>query len=107
VLVAGLLIGGKAFAFESECYTFPNVFIFSCETPLHVRPNPNTHTISMKIYTLFTSYQMRDAGNGIICREGSTGAGTHSENVWGLYNDQQGYTLVCTSSLFAHCGLNN
>jgi hypothetical protein len=105
VVAAGLLSGGQAFAFGDECFTFGPAGVLNCNT-LAVRPNTSTHTLNMKVHSIYTTYQLVDNGNQIICREGRTGFGSHLETVGGLYNNQQGYILYC-SSWTGDCELNN
>lgn len=105
VVVAALLNGSKAFAFADECFTFGYIGITQCQT-VAVVPNGSTHTLTMKIHSAWTTYQLRDNGNNVIIRTGRTGGGWHYETIGGLFNSAQGYILYCTS-LTGDCELNN
>jgi len=106
VASAGLLVGGRAFAFSSTCYVNFPFSPFHCDTQ-PVFPNPWTHTINMYINYPFTTYTMRDLGNNHVIRQGVTGGGWHDETIGGLYNDEQGYGLACDAKTYSTCELNN
>jgi hypothetical protein len=105
VVAAGILSGGKAFAFGDECFTYGYIGILQCTTA-QIPANPSTHTITMKIHSAWTTYQLTDKGNGNIIRSGRTGGGWHYETIGGLYNTAQGYQLYC-NSFTGDCELNN
>ena len=105
VAAAGLLSGGKAFALGDECLTFGYIGILQCNT-IAIPANTSTHTVTMKIHSSFTTYQLRDNGNQFIIRSGRTGGGWHFETIGGLYNTAQGYILYC-NSFTGDCELNN
>jgi hypothetical protein len=102
---AGLLSGGTAFAFGDECFTYGVIGILQCNT-IAIRPNTSTHTVTMKIHSIKTTYQLRDNGNQDVIREGKTGFGWHFETIGGLYNANQGYILYC-NAVTGDCELNN
>jgi len=105
VAVAGLLSGGKAFALGDECFTLVTIGITECQT-IAIPPNPSSHTVTMKIHSGNTTYQLRDNGNQVIIRSGRTGFGWHFETIGGLFNAAQGYILYC-NSFTGDCELNN
>lgn len=105
VATLGLLGTGKAFAFSDECFTFGYIGILQCNT-VAVPPNGSTHTLTMKIHSIYTTYQLRDNGNQVIIRSGRTGGGWHYETIGGLYNSAQGYILYCNAAT-GDCELNN
>src|ERR1051325_4852735 len=90
VVAAGLLSGSTAFAFGDECFTFGYIGILQCNT-IAIRPNTSTHTVTMKVHSAWTTYQLRDNGNQFIIREGRTGGGWHYETIGGLYNTEQAH----------------
>ena len=105
VVTAGILSGGKAFALSDECFTFGYIGILQCNT-IAIPPNTSSHTVTMKIHSGNTTYQLRDNGNQVIIRSGRTGLGWHFETIGGLFNTAQGYVLYC-NSLTGDCELNN
>jgi hypothetical protein len=105
VVAAGLLSSGKAFAARDTCYTYGYIGILTCNT-IAIPPNPSTHTVTMKVHSVYTTYQLRDNGNQFIIRSGRTGAGWRYETIGGLYNHDQGYVLYC-NAFTGNCELNN
>ena len=105
VVAAGLLGSGEALAARDTCYTYGYIGILQCNT-IAIRPNSSTHTVTMKIHSVWTTYQLRDNGNQFIIRDGRTGAGWNYETIGGLYNHDQGYVLYC-NAITGNCELNN